>query len=88
MLFFCWSKYARNSKWIDAEWRYVFKNKGPDSFETIPIDPPDSCPPPDELRRKHFNDKLLYTINSNSSTINNELVRDCDEVVTELEAQF
>ena len=64
VLFLCWSKYARDSKWVDAEWRYAFKNKGPDSIEPVPIDPPGSCPPPDELSRKHFNDKLLCIINS------------------------
>lgn len=73
VLFLCWSKYARDSKWVDAEWRYAFKNKGADSIESVPIDPPSSCPPPDELSRKHFNDKLLYIINSNSSAVSDEL---------------
>ena len=63
VLFLCWSKDARESKWVDAEWRYALKNKGADSIEPVPIDPPGSCPPPDELNRKHFNDKLLYIIN-------------------------
>lgn len=80
VLFLCWSKYARDSKWVDAEWRYAFKNKGPDSIEPVPIDPPGSCPPPDELSRKHFNDKLLYIINSYSSTTNDALtVENMDE---------
>lgn len=73
VLFLCWSKYARDSKWVDAEWRYALKNKGPDSIEPVPIDPPGSCPPPDELSRKHFNDKLLYIINSYSSTASDAL---------------
>lgn len=80
VLFLCWSKHARDSKWVDAEWRYAFKNKGPDSIEPVPIDPPGSCPPPDELSRKHFNDKLLYIINSYSSTTNDALtVENMDE---------
>lgn len=80
VLFLCWSRYARDSKWVDAEWRYAFKNKGPDSIEPVPIDPPGSCPPPDELSRKHFNDKLLYIINSYSSTTNDALtVENMDE---------
>ena len=65
VLFLCWSKYARDSKWVDAEWRYAFENKGADSIEPVPIDPPSICPPPDELKCKYFNDKLLYIINSN-----------------------
>lgn len=48
------------------------KNKGVDSIEPVPIDPPESCPPPDELSRKHFNDKLLYIINSYPSEVSDE----------------
>lgn len=72
VLFLCWSKYARKSKWVDAEWRYAFKRKGVDSIEPVPIDPPASCPPPEELSRKHFNDKLLYIINSNINEVSEE----------------
>lgn len=67
ILFLCWSRYARASKWVDAEWRYALKQKGADYIEPVPIDPPGSCPPPDELSRKHFNDKLLYIINSSET---------------------
>lgn len=90
VLFLCWSKYARDSKWVDAEWRYAFKNKGPDSIEPVPIDPPGSCPPPDELSRKHFNDKLLYIINSSvdSHTIGNEMQSNIETLAERLEAMF
>jgi len=81
VLFLCWSKYARDSKWVNTECRHAFKNKGADSIEPVPIDPPSSCPPPDELSHKHFNDKLLYIINSNSSAL-------CDELVANLENLF
>lgn len=64
VLFLCWSKSARDSQWVDAEWRYALKQKGSDCIEPVPIDPPSICPPPEELRKKHFNDKLLYIINS------------------------
>lgn len=64
VLFLCWSKSARDSQWVDAEWRYALKQKGPDCIEPVPIDPPGVCPPPEELSKKHFNDKLLYIINS------------------------
>ena len=75
ILFLCWSKYARVSKWVDAEWRYALEHKGVDSIEPVPIDPPGSCPPPVELSCKHFNDKLLYIIYSdtNTTSTNNEL---------------
>lgn len=62
VLFLCWSKYARESKWVDMEWRYALESKGEDSIEPIPIDSPDICPPPVELQQKHFNDKMLFII--------------------------
>lgn len=64
VLFLCWSGYARESKWVDAEWRYAYKSKGPEYIEPVPIDPPSKCPPPEELAKKHFNDNLLYIINA------------------------
>lgn len=64
ILFLCWSHFAKESKWVDAEWRYALSTKGVDCIEPVPIESPDVCPPPDELTRKHFNDKLLYIINS------------------------
>lgn len=64
ILFLCWSHFARESKWVDAEWRYALEKKGIDFIEPVPIEPPEVCPPPEELNRKHFNDNLLYIINS------------------------
>ncbi len=64
VLFLCWSEYACESKWVDAEWRYAYKSKGPEYIEPVPIDPPSKCPPPEELAKKHFNDNLLYIINA------------------------
>ena len=64
VLFLCWSHFARESKWVDAEWRYALEQKGADCIEPVPIESPDICPPPAELSFKHFNDKLLYIIDS------------------------
>ncbi len=64
ILFLCWSHFARDSKWVDAEWRYALKQKGVEYIEPIPIESPDDCPPPTELNHKHFNDKLLFIINA------------------------
>lgn len=64
VLFLCWSEYARESKWVDAEWRYAYQSKGAEYIEPVPIDPPSKCPPPEELAKKHFNDNLLYIINA------------------------
>ncbi len=61
VLFLCWSNFARDSKWVETEWRYALSNKGIDSIEPIPLVSPTECPPPKELGSKHFNDKaLLY----------------------------
>ena len=60
VLYLCWSHNARESQWVDREWRYALTQKGIDGIEPIPLEPPDRCPPPQELNGKHFNDKLLY----------------------------
>lgn len=62
VLFLCWSRSARDSQWVNMEWRYALQLKGEEAIEPIPIDPPDVCPPPVELLRKHFNDRMLYII--------------------------
>lgn len=62
ILFLCWSRHARVSQWVDMEWRYALQSKGEDCIEPIPIESPDICPPPVELQKKHFNDKMLYII--------------------------
>ena len=69
ILFLCWSRYARESKWVDMEWRYALASKGEDCIEPIPIDSPDICPPPIELQQKHFNDKMLYIIKATVSEV-------------------
>ena len=63
ILFLCWSQHAKASPWVEMEWRCALQSKGIESIEPIPIDPPDLCPPPQELQSKHFNDSLLYIIN-------------------------
>ena len=61
ILFLCWSLSAKQSEWVDREWRYALENKGLNFIEPVPLDPPNICPPPKELSSKHFNDRrLLY----------------------------
>ncbi len=62
VLFLCWSHFARDSKWVEEEWRYAFDQKGADGIEPLPIELPSQCPPPEELKHKHWNDRLLYII--------------------------
>ena len=60
ILFLCWSLSAKQSKWVEREWRYALENKGLSFIEPIPLDPPSVCPPPKELASKHFNDRDLH----------------------------
>ena len=65
VLFLFWSQAAKESEWVEREWRYALRKKGPEGIEPVPIDPPDVCPPPAELSAKHFNDRYLFLINKN-----------------------
>ena len=61
VLFLCWSKNAKRSRWVSKEWHYFLNVKGLDSIEPVPLVSPKKCPPPKELESKHFNDRaLLY----------------------------
>lgn len=64
VLFLCRSHFARDSKWVEEEWRYAFDQKGADGIEPLPIELPSHRPPPEELKYKHWNDRLLYIINN------------------------
>ena len=73
ILYLCWSDNARKSEWVYKEWKYSFDSKGIESIEPIPIEPPDVCPPPEELKSKHFNSRLIYIIEhyKNNNNISN-----------------
>ncbi len=60
ILFLCWSHHAKESKWVEYEWRYALENKGIDCIEPIPLEDPSVCVPPTELQSKHFNDLMVY----------------------------
>ena len=64
IFYLCWSIAASKSANVEKEWRYALTYKGADCIEPVPIDPPELCPPPEELRNKHFNDNLLYFIDA------------------------
>ena len=55
-------RYTAELFMIEREWKYFLGKKGIDCIEPLPIDPPDICPPPYELRNKYFNDRMLYLI--------------------------
>lgn len=66
-LYLCWSKNAKESKYVDTEWRYALLRKGIDCIEPIPLESPINCPPPQELIRKHFNEGLLFIIGASGA---------------------
>jgi len=60
VLFLCWSHSARDSEWVDREWRYALANKGLDFIEPVPIEPPSVCQLPRELSSKSFHERSLF----------------------------
>ncbi len=60
VLYLFWSKNAQASEWVDKEWRYALALKGLDAIEPIPLVQAADCPPPEELKSKHFNDRALF----------------------------
>jgi serine/threonine protein kinase len=60
-----WSSAARQSEWVRRELRYALQRKGADDEappEVLPvvIEGPPPPPPPEELTHLHFDDYLLY----------------------------
>ncbi|MBM3315883.1 toll/interleukin-1 receptor domain-containing protein [candidate division WOR-3 bacterium] len=51
-----WSKAARDSEWVNKEWRYGFDQKGLDFIDPVPLVSPREVPPPPELADRHFDD--------------------------------
>ena len=73
--YLCWSGFARKSEQVEFEWRYALESKGITGIEPLPLALPDNCPPPDELKGKHFNDKLFIHIGEKSFDFNNEKIQ-------------
>ncbi|HOW46971.1 MAG TPA: toll/interleukin-1 receptor domain-containing protein [Rubrivivax sp.] len=60
--FLFWSASARESKWVDWEWRLALVRRGLDYIDPVPLDDPELCPPPTELSGIHFGDRYLSSI--------------------------
>jgi hypothetical protein len=54
-----WSSAASESEWVKKEWRCALQTKGLEFIDPVPLDSPESVPPPPELATKHFNDWVL-----------------------------
>ena len=72
VFFLFWSTAARNSEWVAREIDYALRRKGGDELaepEIVPIiiEGPPPVPPPPALRHLHFDDPLMYFIQSTAS---------------------
>ena len=54
-----WSSNARESKYVEREWRFALDQRGLDFIHPIPLTDPRVAPPPDELADLHFRDIFL-----------------------------
>jgi hypothetical protein len=54
-----WSKNARESQYVEREWRYALEVKGLEAINPVPLVSPLEAPPPPELAEKHFDDWVL-----------------------------
>jgi hypothetical protein len=54
-----WSRAARDSKWVNREWRYRLRQRGLDSITPNALETPESCPPPRMLARLQFGSRFV-----------------------------
>lgn len=66
VFFLFWSANAKNSRWVEKEWRFALEKRGLEFIDPIPLVPPEEAPPPPELSSKHFNDRELVFIKAYS----------------------
>ena len=57
--FLFWSRAASRSEWVAREWRAALRLKGIGGIDPVPLEPPQSVPPPSELAALHFNEWTL-----------------------------
>ncbi len=55
LLLLFWSAAASKSVEVEKEWRYGLEQKGLEFIAPVPLDPPEMCPPPDDLGELNFN---------------------------------
>jgi hypothetical protein len=59
VLYLFWSAHARDSEWVEREWRMALKVHGIDFIDPVPLVAPEEVGPPPELAQLHFNDWVL-----------------------------
>lgn len=51
-----WSNNARKSEWVQKELAYAIEKKGSWFIHPVALEAPEICPPPEQLRDRHFDD--------------------------------
>ena len=67
VMFLFWSTAARDSEWVEKEWRYALEHKGDGYIRPIIIEGPPPVPPPPELSHLHFDDRVAYFLRASES---------------------
>jgi len=57
-----WSEAAKQSEWVEREWRYALRQEGLRFIDPFPLESPEVVTPPAELSAIHFNDRYLMFI--------------------------
>ena len=57
-----WSHHARQSEWVETEWRYALTRKDDGFIRPIAIEGPPIPEPPRELAHLHFGDRARYFV--------------------------
>jgi hypothetical protein len=57
-----WSRAAARSEWVEREWRLALSRRGLSYIDPVPLEEPDTVPPPKELNVLHFSNGYLAYI--------------------------
>lgn len=60
LFYLFWSRSARDSTWVNREWRWALFKKGKRAIRMQQLETPDLAPPPDELRDIHCSDRTVW----------------------------
>ena len=60
VLLLFWSVPASQSKEVENEWTYALEQKGLSFIAPVPLDPPNMCPPPAQLKALNFTVRAFY----------------------------
>jgi hypothetical protein len=68
-----WSHHARESQWVDWEWRTAVRARGVGAIQLHPLETSKKAPPPEELKELHFGDLHILARQSSARKTNRSL---------------